>query len=470
MINHFFENNYTSIYFVYGLSFFLMGFAIALQIRANRNLATLPLAKYLYLLAAFGITHGLYEWANMFIPIYAQHASPQTTQYLYAFGQILMAISFLFLFNFGFGLTAESIKKHNWMRYMPSVVFLLWLLIFMLTRLLINNTTGETFLASEAWTRYFLGFPAALSTSSALWKQYQTFRSTTTYSIAKNYRQASFCFGLYAVATGVIVPAANFFPASILNAGAFFNIFHFPIQLVRAFCGMAMAHFVIGALDIFRLEQRKSIEEARRLHLLVEERERICRDLHDGIIQQLYAVGLQLENTCYLAKEDVQVANTEIHIVLDSLDRIIKDIKNYVLNLQPVNLLETNLHLGLSSLIRKLQANLGFQPELNIKGKVIDMPEEICCHVYHIVQEALTNTLKHAGATIVKIDLEFLSSTVRLVITDNGRGFEVGKMDQEYQSGAHHGLQNMEERSKLIGARLDIDTQINKGTRISLTI
>lgn len=470
MIYHFFKTNFTLIYFVYGLFFFLMGFAIALQIRTHRNLSTLPLAKSLYLLAAFGITHGLFEWAFIFIPIHAQYASTQAIKYFYIFGEILAGISFLFLFNFGVNLTVEFFKKYNWLRYLPSMIFIFWLVSFILVPLLINDNTGERIFASETWTRYLLGFPAAFSGSYAFWKQYQTFRATTSYSIAKNFRQASFFFCLYAVATGLIVPEADFFPASILNAEAFFNIFHVPIQLVRAICGMAIAYYVIGALDIFSLEHRKSLEEARRIHLLLEERERICRDLHDGIIQQIYAVGLQLENTCYLVKEDVHSASGQINIVLASLDKIIKDLRNYILDLQPVNFQETNLHLGLSRLIRKLQANSGIQPELDIKGEVIELPKEICYHIYHIVQEAVSNTIKHAGATKIKIELEFLPGKIRLVISDNGQGFAAGKIGQEYQSDTHQGLQNIQERSKLIGARLNIDTEINKGTRISLTI
>lgn len=470
MIYHFFANNFTLIYFVYGLFFFLMGFAIAMQLRTHRNLSTLPLAKSLYLLAAFGITHGLFEWAFIFIPIHAQYASPEVIRYFYIIGEILMGISFLFLYKFGVNLTIESLKKYRWIKYLPSAIFLLWLLIFIFVPLLTHGNTGDKIFASETWTRYLLGFPAALFGSFAFWKQYQTFRSTTGYSVARNFRQASFFFGLYAVATGLIVPEAAFFPASIINAGAFFNVFHIPIQLVRAFCGMAIAYYVIGALDVFSLEHRKSLEEARRIHLLFEERERICRDLHDGIIQQIYAVGLQLENTCYLVKEDVHSAGDQINIVLVSLDKIIKDLRNYILDLQPVNFQETNLHLGISRLIEKVQTNSGIQYDLKSKGEVIDLPEEICYQVYHIVQEALNNILKHAGATIVKIELEFLPGTIKLVITDNGRGFEVGKMVPEHQYSTHHGLQNMQERSKLIGARLDIDTAINKGTRISLTI
>lgn len=316
MVYRFFENNFTLIYFIYGLFFFLMGFAIAMQLRAHRNLNTLPLAKSLYLLAAFGISHGLFEWAFIFIPIHTQYANPEAVKYFYLTGEIVMGTSFLFLFSFGINLTVESLKKYKWLRFLPPGLFLLWLIGFVFIPLFIVDNGRATIFANETWTRYLLGLPAALSGSYAFWKQYQHFRATTSYTVAKNFRQASVFFGIYAVATGVIVPQADFIPAVIINNDSFFNLFHVPIQLVRAFCSMAIAYYVIGALDIFSFEHRKSLEEARRLNLLFEDRERICRDLHDGIIQEIYAVGLQLEHTAYLVKEDTHAAGNQIDVVL----------------------------------------------------------------------------------------------------------------------------------------------------------
>lgn len=140
------------------------------------------------------------------------------------------------------------------------------------------------------------------------------------------------------------------------------------------------------------------------------------------------------------------------------------------MDLQPVNFQETNLHVGLTRLIRKFQAHAETKINVNSKGEVVDLPSETCYHVYHIVQEALTNTLKHAAASTVVITLHFLPSAVNIIVSDNGQGFEIGKIGQTHQPDTHHGLQNMLERSKLIGAKMEIKTEISRGTSIFLSI
>lgn len=469
MVYDFFYKNFIIIYFVYGLFFFLMGFTIAMQIRSYRNLSSLPLAKPLWLLAAFGISHGLSEWSVVFIPIQSRYVSETTVGVFNVARDLLVAGSFLFLFQFGVILTVNILNKYQWLYYLPTGVFIFWLLNFIAFPVFVSTDFSWWMSASETWTRYLLALPGAAVSSFALCLQYRAMTPATHLSVARNFRYAAFVFGVYAVIAGLIVPKAGFFPASVINVESFFITFHIPVQVFRAACGMAMAYFVIRALKVFDLENRKNLEEARDLNLLYEERNRIGRDLHDGIIQQIYAIGLQLENACYLVKEDSEAAHNQIKTGMKGLNEVVKNIRNYILDLRPTNFQETDLVKGLTRLIDNFRANSLIYTDFRVYGEPRECMTGNCQHIYHIAQEALNNILKHSGATMVEVNLTFLPGRMELSLKDNGQGFNY-RTSEKNESGYHRGLLNMLERSNLMGAVLNINSDKGKGTEIKLIL
>src|SRR5215207_463417 len=116
----FFELNRSIIYFVYGLVFFILGFAIILQTRQS---ARLDLARSLRWLAAFGIAHGFHEWGDLFIPIQAAYLSPEMLRFLYILHLILLAISFVFLFEAGLALLSTG-KRRRWFHWLTPILFI----------------------------------------------------------------------------------------------------------------------------------------------------------------------------------------------------------------------------------------------------------------------------------------------------------------------------------------------------------
>lgn len=469
MIYDFFYKNYILIYFIYGLFFFLMGFTIAIHLRLYRNLSNLPLAKPLWLMAAFGISHGLSEWAVVFIPIQSEYISRQTLGIFYITKDLLVAISFFFLFYFGVVLITNILNKFKWLCYLPLAVFIFWIVNFLAFPVLVSSNFGWWMPASETWTRYLLAFPGATLSSYGFYLQYRTMRSATHLPVVKNFRYAAIIFALYAAVAGLVVPKARFFPASIINVESFFITFHIPVQVFRAISGMAMAYFVIGVLKVFDLENRKNLEEARQLNMLYQERNRIGRDLHDGIIQQMYAVGLQLENASYSVKEDAEAAQDQIKTAMKSLDNVVKNIRNYILDLQPTNFQEPDLSKGLIRLMDNFRANSLIHVDFQVEGDTRKLPAEICNHIYHIAQEALNNIFKHSRATMVEIKLCFSPERTVLEIKDNGLGFDPAIIE-EGDSAVHRGLKNMFERSNLMGASLKINSVRGKGAEIKLIL
>jgi len=219
----------------------------------------------------------------------------------------------------------------------------------------------------------------------------------------------------------------------------------------------AMAAWIATSAENVRLNL-----QGRRLAIL-EERERIGMDLHDGIIQSIYAVGLTLEHARLLLAEDKQQARRRIDQAVIDLNATIRDIRSYILDLRPRQLHEENLVDGLQRLVNELRANTNV--EANLKGPVNGLerlPDLNALALFHICQEALANVAKHSHATHVSIYLWATTERALLEISDDGRGFD----SQKVTSNLGHGLANMATRARNVGGDLEITSEPNEGTTI----
>lgn len=153
-----FEVNNDIIFFVYGLVFFLLGTAIALQ---SRHYSRLELARTLKWLAAFGFTHGLHEWGEIFIPIQAQYLGPTATGWLHKLQLLLLAVSFACLVEFGVTLL-RPLNRARWLRGASSTLFAIW---FILVYFPLSNQIDDFGVwqnTANALARYLLGFPGGM--------------------------------------------------------------------------------------------------------------------------------------------------------------------------------------------------------------------------------------------------------------------------------------------------------------------
>ena len=202
--------------------------------------------------------------------------------------------------------------------------------------------------------------------------------------------------------------------------------------------------------------------QARRLAIL-EERERIGMDLHDGIIQSIYAVGLTLEHGRLLLADNKDQARKRIDQAIDDLNSTIRDIRTYILDLRPRQLKEENLIDGLQRLCNELRANTLL--DVTLKGSsegMEDLPDADAIALFHICQEGLANVAKHSHARHVEIFLWHTSERVLLEIHDDGRGFDLQKMNLTLG----HGVSNMQTRAHNVGGDIEITTAPAEGTTI----
>ncbi|HEX5015277.1 MAG TPA: GAF domain-containing sensor histidine kinase [Candidatus Limnocylindrales bacterium] len=214
------------------------------------------------------------------------------------------------------------------------------------------------------------------------------------------------------------------------------------------------------------IENARLHEEIQRL-AIVDERERIGKDLHDGIIQSLYAVGLSLEDVPELAHEDPDEAERRVERAIDSLHLTIRDIRNFIFGLRPELLSATSLVAGLAAIAEEFRHNSMIDLELDVSdaATAAEPDAEATAHLLGLVNEALSNVARHSGATRVVVAVTATADgSLEVGIRDNGRGFDPATVTGGF---GHHGLANMRSRIATIGATMGIASD-SSGTSIEV--
>ncbi len=218
----------------------------------------------------------------------------------------------------------------------------------------------------------------------------------------------------------------------------------------------------VGAWAGLAIENARLHANARRLAVL-EERDRIGMDLHDGIIQSIYGVGLTLEGARHLLNEDPEAAKERIQRAIDGLNQAIRDIRSYILDLRPHQLGNDDLVQGIKRLIAEYRANtfseVNFtEPATELK----DLTHAQSLALFHVCQEALANAAKHAKAKNVEVALWTTPDRILLEIRDDGEGFDMDGM----KTFIGHGLANMQTRAHAAGGDCDISSAPGEGTTV----
>lgn len=218
----------------------------------------------------------------------------------------------------------------------------------------------------------------------------------------------------------------------------------------------------IGSWAGTTIENARLNRQSRRLAVL-EERERIGMDLHDGIIQSIFGVGLALDYVRMSLEDDKHQARQKIEESIDSLNSTIRDIRSYILDLRPRQLHGEDLKQGLQRLVDEFQANCVTTITLvGPEDSQIDFPALNATALFHICQESLANIAKHAHAHHAEVHLWTTRDRVLLEISDDGRGFDMRRMTATLG----HGLSNMQSRARKVGGDVEITSSPEGGTTV----
>lgn len=233
----------------------------------------------------------------------------------------------------------------------------------------------------------------------------------------------------------------------------------------RAFQAMVTANVIRSRgrsilLSFFHdlTDERQVAEElnlARERVAVLEDRDRIARDLHDGVIQRMFAAGLHVQAAIGRPDQDARLAG-----VIDEIDEAIKDIRTTIFTLHGQRGLGTGLEHALRVLVAESSRLLGHYPDLDIDGDLAQIPDELGTEMLLLIRELLTNVVKHAQATRTVVRVEAADDSVSISVHDDGVGYDLARI------AAGSGLKNLHERAQRRSGIARIDRLVARGTAV----
>jgi two-component system, NarL family, sensor histidine kinase DevS len=209
-----------------------------------------------------------------------------------------------------------------------------------------------------------------------------------------------------------------------------------------------------------RLETSAQLLEARTRLEVLDDRDRIARELHDSVIQRLFAAGLHLQASTGRPDTADRVA-----AVVDEIDEAIREIRGVIFTLQRPSHLDSGLGEALRVSINESTRVLGFRPTLRVMGILGSVSEDVSAELLTVLREMLMNVAKHARATRTEVTVDVGSDVVTLVVADDG----VGMRTDPDQSGGL-GVRNITERAARLGGEATFSVRNPGGTEVRWTV
>ncbi len=474
------------IYLLYGLAFFALGLALVLEL--GRSVDS-RFKRALRPLAFFGLVHGFHEWFEMFERIGEQAYGFVAPGWLEWIRLTVLAVSFLALGYFGaqmLRLTRRFFPRNLWLGLGGLGIYALGLLEI---GAWLDWDLSDWLGAADAWTRYSLGVPGALLTAAGLLIQRRFFDNQESGSYVNSLTTAALAFGLYGGVGQTVVTPSALFPSTVINTDWFLDTFGIPIQLFRALTAVLVAVFVIRALRAFDLHRRWQLAAAQKeaqqaiarrdvlrgellQHSVTaqeEERSRIARELHDEIGQTLSGLAAGLQGVQRSLASNPERARAQLGQLQDMTTRAIGELSNMVADLRPSLLDDMGLHAALGWYVDQINQRSPTQVALSPESCPCRLPPEFETTLFRITQEALTNVVRHAGASRAEVKLICQETWTRLQVSDDGVGFDPAPV---LGSGgrAGWGLVGIQERVQLAGGELHLTSVPGGGTTLIVQI
>jgi PAS domain S-box-containing protein len=242
---------------------------------------------------------------------------------------------------------------------------------------------------------------------------------------------------------------------------------HVPIII-----GDELKYILTNWVDI--TEQKRLREEREQftkklMDVQEEERKRVARELHDDTAQNLALLSLEIDSLLHSQDNHSQTVLNKLKQLKADADRTMNEVRRYSHALRP-GVLDLGLEAALEQLVAETSDTSGLDIRFEAQGYEAQLPEQINLAFFRIAQEAVNNIRKHSRCKTARVHLEYLPDKVKMMIRDNGRGFEP-RTDNPVSEGIKSlGLIGMRERAQLIGAHLEIRSETGKGTMVSVEV
>jgi len=257
----------------------------------------------------------------------------------------------------------------------------------------------------------------------------------------------------------------SFLGVPILSKGEIIGAFYLASKVgAREFSRMDQELVeMLAAHAAIAIENAELLERSRELTVM-EERNRLARELHDSVIQTLFSAVFTAEAAAELAERDPQLARVEIQKLQELAKGAVREMRSLVFELRPAEIEVDGLVPTLRKHIEVLRRVHGTDIELTVEGEQrLNLGAER--ELFRIAQEAIRNALKHSGGSTVSVDLKMRDSTISLSVRDDGVGFDPSAPQVR---GRHLGLTSMLERAQLLGGDLHIESAPGSGAEVRL--
>ncbi|MFP4017480.1 MAG: sensor histidine kinase [Halanaerobiales bacterium] len=244
----------------------------------------------------------------------------------------------------------------------------------------------------------------------------------------------------------------------------FFDIVMQETIYINISLGVGFASVMINLFYSYydQLEEKMKLEKENRKLAVIEERNRIARELHDSVSQNLFGISLNLNTLPAIIESDKTRAVEMTEQLQEMVQEVQTEMRLMIYELRPMNFKDKDFYESLESMISLFRKRYKLNIVYSSSGEEVNLEENKQLVLFRILQESLNNIVKHAKASKVKVFIKIKNNNAELIVEDDGKGFDTS---QKISVG-HYGIKGMKERLEKIGGALKLVSNIDEGTKV----
>ncbi len=272
------------------------------------------------------------------------------------------------------------------------------------------------------------------------------------------------------LALSYIISVFIFYFATFLIKTTFYLVYGIPdwVELFPISLGVGVASIMITFFFMYAEEKEEllRLEQENRELAVMEERNRIARELHDSVSQNIFGIRLNLNTLDFISEKDPRRAHEINRLLQGMVEEVQTELRLMIYELRPADLSEHGFFEALESMVSLFRVRYNLDILIDLKGdEILDSRKQLA--LYRVLQESLNNIVKHANATKVNVSLILQQGKGQLLVCDNGKGFTNHDLLDEYES-KHFGLKGMKERVAEMGGEFSVQSDTGVGTMVKV--